>query len=214
MTERGILFRAMMVKAILAGRKTQTRRLVVPSNSTVDGSGAGVRAWWPQLDLAAARAREQSTLMMAVVGPTAPRDPHLDAARLGEDSRHRVRPRWEPGDRLWVRETFVPGTMNGGDRWVRYRATDEAAVPPGTRWTPGIHMPRWASRLALDVVRVRVERIASISAEDARAEGVEPMGVTDPGYGFAFRQLWYAIHGEASWVANPWVWVIEFKRVA
>lgn len=80
------------------------------------------------------------------------------------------------------------------------------------KWTPSIHMPRWASRITLEITGVRVERLNSITESDAEAEGV-----TDTGFGDllvdGYRYLWKYIYGEESWAANPWVWVIEFKRV-
>ncbi|MFK2871884.1 hypothetical protein IR203_24870, partial [Salmonella enterica subsp. enterica serovar Weltevreden] len=80
------------------------------------------------------------------------------------------------------------------------------------KWTPSIHMPRWSSRITLEITDVRVERLNSITESDAEAEGV-----TDTGFGVllvdGFRYLWKSIYGDDSWQANPWVWVIEFKRV-
>lgn len=87
-------------------------------------------------------------------------------------------------------------------------------VPPAEeiRWTPSIHMPRTASRIQLEITDVRVERLRSMSQDDARAEGV--IAASGPmEAGLAFRELWDSIYGEESWKANPWVWVIEFKRV-
>lgn len=87
-------------------------------------------------------------------------------------------------------------------------------VPPAEeiRWTPSIHMPRTASRILLEITDVRVERLRSMSQDDARAEGV--IAASGPmEAGLAFRELWDSIYGEESWKANPWVWVIEFKRV-
>ena len=87
-------------------------------------------------------------------------------------------------------------------------------VPPAEeiRWTPSIHMPRTASRILLEITGVRVERLRSMSQDDARAEGV--IAASGPmEAGLAFRELWESIYGEGSWKANPWVWVIEFKRV-
>ncbi|HBS3550839.1 TPA: hypothetical protein ACPXR4_005293, partial [Klebsiella pneumoniae] len=80
------------------------------------------------------------------------------------------------------------------------------------KWTPSLHMPRWASRILLEITGVRVERLRSMSQDDARAEGV--IAASGPmEAGLAFRELWDSIYGEVSWKANPWVWVIEFKRV-
>lgn len=111
-----------------------------------------------------------------------------------------------------------------------YRATDtlDAVDSDGNDlgWRPSIHMPRWASRILLEVTGVSVERLQDISEEDAAAEGIsdggclncgepEPCGCADPKPDArdAFARLWHSINGEESWHANPWVWVVEFKRV-
>lgn len=131
-----------------------------------------------------------------------------------------------PGDRLWVRETFGHFELNDsfkpGDR-VFYRADGECLeLQP---WRPSIHMPRWASRITLEITAVRVERLHDISESDARAEGITPF---NDGHGWhtedgrhyagtaadAYLSLWASINGEASARANPWVWVIEFKKVS
>lgn len=120
-----------------------------------------------------------------------------------------------PGDRLWVRETFGFGPAGQGD--TRYRADDGAV---SHHWHPSIHMPRWASRIDLEVTGVRVQRIQDITEEDARAEGVcehpAARSVVDSGmwtYRAAFRSVWDAID-PGGWDRNPWVWVVAFKRVA
>lgn len=102
------------------------------------------------------------------------------------------------------------------------------ALDDGPRWRPSIHMPRWASRITLEVTDVRLERLQDISEEDAKAEGVATRCLAEPdespecsvGFrnpdGFAldnFRSLWDAINGAESWDANPWVWVVSFRRL-
>ncbi|EAA3660586.1 hypothetical protein DOH12_24315, partial [Salmonella enterica subsp. enterica] len=133
----------------------------------------------------------------------------------------------KPGDRIWVRETFRVHSRATDVATLVYRASVRNSwteqthrVPvavcntPATpeKWTPSIHMPRWASRITLEITGVRVERLNSITESDAEAEGV-----TDTGFGDllvdGYRYLWKYIYGEESWAANPWVWVIEFKRV-
>ena len=122
-----------------------------------------------------------------------------------------------PGDRLWVKETFA--VVEGGDPLVTFCSDgrtimmdDRADYGFGTlplRWTPSIYMPRWASRLTLEVTEVRVERLQEISEVDALAEGVtHGQSARD-----AFASLWEKIHGEGSWGMDPWVWVVGFKRV-
>lgn len=208
MTERGMIFNAEMVRAILDGRKTQTRRImkVQPESNqlglllitdSTKHSDIGKYHW---AESNATGNHVRSKLFLCPFGAV--------------------------GDRIWVRETFCPvdDTQYDGEKWVDYRATPryEASHPAGwdsapndaeaLKWRPSIHMPRWASRILLEITDVRVERLRSMSQDDARAEGV--IAASGPmEAGLAFRELWDSIYGEESWKANPWVWVIEFKRV-
>jgi len=195
--ERPILFSAPMVRAILAGTKTQTRRIVKPqpelnpnySPSRVDRYTTHPEFWWPSN---AARS------MVSI----------SDMASLG--------PYGSKGDRLWVKETHVYRDKH--DR-VYYRADHEHADPYAHNgWRPSIFMPRWASRITLEVTGVRVERLHAITEEDARAEGV--VAPNDAGHCWpdgqprrVFADLWRQINGAESWDANPWVWVVSFKRL-
>jgi hypothetical protein len=139
-------------------------------------------------------------------------------------------PYGQPGDRLWVREThsFVPDSDEpAGCSQVLYAASGDG---PYAKWRPSIHMPRWASRILLEITGVRVERLQDISEDDCWAEGIDACdGLLDDMaiYEMARRMnrqfeeaaptyaaLWESINGAGSWGANPWVWVIEFKRVA
>ncbi len=188
MKERPILFSAPMVRAILAGTKTQTRRVVGglhPDCHSVRPFGIDFKFYDP-------------------------------FGRLTQATRC---PYGQPGDRLWVREAWaVPhrydhlGPSNIPVLGVRthYAATEERG---GLRWRPSIHMCRWASRITLEVTGVRVERLQDISEADAAAEGIPHSEVSPPDMDtFAFRHLWESINGPGSWDANPWVWVVEFKR--
>lgn len=159
-------------------------------------------------------------------------------------------PYGKPGDRLWVREAAIIAPANwrpnehigttfdndGNHRVVQYLATHpdrDAANGYGfTRATPSIHMPRWASRITLEIINIRIERLNDISEEDAIAEGVEksqwPYSCEpyrnylhprmSPGHNCSiarasFMTLWQSINGMDSWKLNPWVWAIEFKRI-
>lgn len=212
MTDRPILFSAPMVRAILAGTKTQTRRVLrVQPFSTNDPQHAEPRArgnWvWMAFD---------------------------DRPRYSFATGDFRCPYGVPGDRLWVREAFrlcaEADATPPRDTDAAYRVWYEADAPhqPGAgKLRPGMFMPRWASRITLEVVGVRVERLNDISEADALAEGVTPKW--EPGCsgrlmeafsGFSFRpaasayaDLWEQINGPASWDANPWVWAVEFKRV-
>ena len=205
MKEHPILFNGPMVRALLDGSKTQTRRIAKEFASRDDLDGILKRF------------------------------PQQNGCPYGQ-----------PGDRLWVRETFQ-GPLFDGDRESEYRADPEAFNSPEfceyaadggqapefmtmddewvCRWRPSIHMPRWASRILLEIVSVRVERLQDISEADAIAEGIErhvdegvtyfgPYGKGDARPEKAYQALWESINGAGSWDANPWVWVVEFKRVA
>lgn len=196
--ERPILFSAPMVRAILAGTKTQTRRTVKRVSSDCVGFFDDGDGEWAQR-------------FMDERG-----NPHLKAWR------DRC-PYGQTGDRLWVRETWLHieggciydaagGLMDSHDPETIYRA--DRPHYPGP-WKPAIHMPRWASRITLEVTGVRVERLHEISEADAIAEGVNN-SLHLPGGRFArenFAHLWWTINGDGSWEANPWVWVVEFRRV-
>ena len=221
MKERPILMSAPMVRAIIESRKTQTRRIVKPTPEWVGQSG-----------------------VLSYRG------------RVG--LQHALSPHGQRGDRLLVREAFrFPDSFDGdspktvGDRcliagypkpWAptHYEAdgwrdnwmnvgTSPGSVTAG-KLRPGIHMPRWASRITLEIVGVRVERLQDISEEDAIAEGVyceseDEIPFNGPWYinagdsqGYAtakscYAALWDSINGEGSWEKNPWVWVIEFRRI-
>lgn len=215
--ERPILFSAPMVKAILDGRKTVTRRVVKPQP---DDSTPGYWSWLARKGLPVGRVAAEA-----------------------------LSPFGQPGDRLWVRETFSSVDVNGHKSSPREAhfvvlpdgtqvcrdGTVLAALPEyargafdGITWRPSIHMPRWASRIMLEVVSVRVERLHEITEDDARAEGVDDGpglgGRLYPGTGAArgplghrrvFSLLWEMINGKrAPWASNPWVWRVEFRRVS
>ena len=204
MTERPILFSAPMVRAILAGAKTQTRRVVKPQ---------------PADDIAphAFPNREYQGWMSSL------RHEH------GHQTAHFC-PYGQPGDRLWVREAFAgsiayerngyPPKEWGNKIW--YIADGE---PRSGQWTlprPSIHMPRALSRITLEVTGVRVERLQDISEADAQAEGAPSADLVSGRecifphqgtYRWGFRLLWESINGPGSWDANPWMWCVEFRRV-
>jgi hypothetical protein len=191
MNEHSIIFSGEMVRAILEGRKTQARRVVNPIH-------------WPWFD------------------------------KHGAAEHCLTCPYGQPGDRLWVRETWRPYCIISGIRapqrlGIIYRADNAKIQNPAagnvwrmdwvTRWRSPIHMPRWASRITLEIKGVRVERLQDISQADARDEGAEcPLGHPhDPeiGYRLAYRDLWDSINAKRghSWDSNPWVWVVEFKGI-
>ncbi|HDZ0930051.1 TPA: hypothetical protein RRU91_003393 [Klebsiella quasipneumoniae] len=206
MTERGMIFNAEMVRAILDGRKTQTRRPIK----------------WKQTRFTEIGEREDGSKW-----------PWSEDAEHACDFWHPC-PFGDVGDRIWVRETWAEAGASAPDLKL-YRANYPEHVPSiyenvppaeEIRWTPSIHMPRTASRIQLEITDVRVERLNAISEEDARAEGIidggclncgepEPCGCAnpDPDATDAFAYLWQSIYGQESWNANPWVWVISFERI-
>lgn len=216
MKERGMIFNGEMVRAILDGRKTQTRR---PVKFPVHDKNLGCELAGNELagELSAGN--------------------YLNSA-FGK-----------PGDRIWVRETFQGPLFNYEqmDEYLEDSSKFEKpefcqyAADGGHRpeyqdaddnlrhgWRPSIHMPRWASRILLEITGVRVERLNAISKEDVDAEGFagdyptsvfpnlfpgEPKDWSHLSMRDCYGVLWKSIYGEESWKANPWVWVIEFKRV-
>lgn len=214
MKERPILFSGAMVRAILEGRKTQARR-VVKNPPAAQFCGLKSSLGYP--------ASEGSTW----AGFGNPSDPMYVRCPYGQ-----------PGDRLWVKESFwgcdLPGYGDQpcvvyDDEWTGKDYHPAEARPWARRFgrIPSIHMPRDACRLVLEVTGVRVERLQSISEDDALAEGIDTEGddyLNGEGWKaagsaisperYAFASLWRRINGDASWDANPWVWVVEFRKVA
>jgi len=213
-SERGMIFNAEMVRALLDGRKTQSRRPIK----------------WKQTRFTEIGEREDGSKWP-----------------WSEDAEHAC-DFWHPcpfgavGDRIWVREAFRVHSRATDVATLVYKASERNSWTEQTRrvpvavcnkpatpekWTPSLHMPRWASRILLEITDVRVERLNAISEEDAAAEGVPPAGSLLPDYPgtfltpkgdfatakVAFQRLWESIYGAENWQANPWVWVIEFKRV-
>lgn len=205
MKERPILFSAPMVRAILDGRKVQTRRIV----KGADYFAAG----WPcKFGKPCAETR---CLYSHVDGK------HLTVMHS---------PYGGPEDRLWVRETWQGPLVDDIDAYraepsnyhnpefCQYAADGGPAPEFVTmddelvrRWRPSIHMNRWASRISLEITGVRVERLQDISVGDCCNEGA-PLEQTHAVQTW-YEELWESINGRGSWDANPWVWVIEFKRV-
>jgi hypothetical protein len=221
MKERPILFSGPMVTTILEGRKTQTRRVISPQipdfvQNTPDPHPPKHEK--PYFDsYCSERRTPENPRGMSNLWCWWTRDdrPNMQMFRC---------PYGQPGDRLWVRETFRYRDLSEppGPEFI-YRAT---AVPLfGEVWKPAIHMPRTASRLTLEILKVRVERAQDISEADAKAEGVEetpcwkhshePKTAFCRCYRDGYRQLWDSINAKRGfgWDANPWVWVIEFKAV-
>ena len=226
MTDRPILFSAPMVRAILADRKTQTRRVMRTNH-------VGYRSFlrWD--------GRPHTRAMMACSNGDPGRP---ESSVFCEDNRIGV-----PGDRLWVRETWrYHDWTEDGLPWIAYRADDSAALCEDVtadwadrvcdvwatlsdpdnyqidgaardrKWRSPLFLPRWASRLTLRVTSVRVERLQAITEEDAIAEGVavDPAALASGAtHRQAFADLWDSLNGKrAPWASDPWVWRIEFRR--
>jgi hypothetical protein len=191
--ERPILFSAPMVRAILEGRKTQTRRVVKPRRDPDFGCELS---------------------------------PGEIAGEI-RDGHYEICPYGQPGARLWVREAFsgphcmdaVPPSKWGRSSRIWYWADGNPQDGDWTKPKPSIHMPRWASRITLEITGVRVERLHQISEEDALAEGVHRFDWQDDNGECpattreAFARLWESINGAGGWAVNPFVWVVSFRRV-
>lgn len=270
--ERPILFSGPMVRAILDGRKTQTRRLVKGPQPTgpflgcferngrykawlqdrptsreiicpygqpiwrqsprfADGSPPCDGWYWVRWD---AESAERLVWLARVADEPQddPRDhdverwvwsetPNSEPESVCLDVREPLDIQWRrPGDRLWVRETWrVERFPSAPDApHIHYRADQTAeheAYSAARMWKPSIFMPRWASRITLEVIGVRVERLQEISEVDAIAEGMQSPGIPAAmSNRAAFARLWDDINGKrAPWASNPWVWVVEFRRL-
>lgn len=207
MTTRPIIFSGEMVRAILDGRKTQTRRLV--TNATSQGNWKA-----SQLDLSTAWV-DPGPSPIGNPGPYLKANMRKDiliARGFGDDEIvDRLYPRWFVGDRLWVRETFRAGDKANPLETVHYRADIDEPEAKG-QWQSSRFMPRWASRITLGVTKVRCERLQDISLDDCEAEGVKfPPAGRSVGN---FANLWDSLNAtRAPWASNPWVFVLEFRRV-
>lgn len=207
--EHPILFSGEMVRAILAGKKTQTRRVIKPQPDS---------DWSPQVGL----------FHPTVVDDEGEERPGIEIYGASDENCGRKCLYGKPGDRLWVRESWGlhdTEPKDGPDgAHVYFKATDgDRHELRYQKWRPSIHMPRWASRLTLEITDIRVERVRHISEADAIAEGLEPTrplygdcgGYVHEGHKESFAKLWDEINGERGfpWYTNPWVWVIEFRRI-
>ena len=200
MKERGVVFNDDMVRAILEGRKTQTRRPV--KNVRADNC-------------------------LVIRKPTKKRNGVY--THVMDALEHGLCPFGNVGDRIWVRETFnafwldndviqeIKDGVSLASELCDYKADYSDSSKPAEGGTPSIHMPRWASRILLEITDVRVERLHDMSEADAKAEGASPVTykITPPEavYRVGFGDIWRGIYGQENWLSNPWVWVIEFKRI-
>lgn len=215
MADRPIIFSGPMILALLAGTKSQTRRLVKPQPEL---NSAGLWVWPPDWRTGIPR-----------YGVGVQTDAESLRETLEADPGKRLS--YAVGDRLWVREAhaFVPSSAyrqsEGVDQARDPSDRDMAAIyragfdrsSGGIRWRPSIYCPRWASRLTLTVTDVRVQRLGEISCADAIAEGIpaaansQTIDCDTPDPRLAYRRLWESLHGAGSWATNPWVSVITFE---
>ncbi len=199
MRERPILFSTEMVKAILAGRKTMTRRIVKPQPVIGDErytpsrtGGVAYRKAWIWI-----------------------KSIHWDLYEKPSEHLFRFCPYGQVGDRLWVRETFAPSQMMSGKTEITYKA--DGGNPPSylmadgkeipCYWKPSIFMPRWASRITLEITNIRAEQLQETTEADAVREGFSKL--------IYFLNYWDKLNMNRGYAQelNPWVWVIEFKRL-
>ncbi|MEI7219089.1 hypothetical protein WCT79_19010 [Pectobacterium carotovorum] len=226
MKERPIIFNAEMVRAILSGQKTQTRRALRIQPKECN------HTHWPEHPNSEWK-NDDKGWSCAVCGN--------GVSLTKRDVKGITCPFGKVGDQLWVRETFngfwldeyviqeIKDGVSKASELCDYRADYPDNSRPVGGWTPSIHMPRWASRITLEITDVRVERLSDISEEDCWAEGIdeidgrfENVEIIDMAIKLGcciedakpmFALLWQSIYGAESWDANPWVWVIEFKRM-
>jgi hypothetical protein len=195
MKSTGLIFSSSMVKALLAGTKTQTRRVIrnVPDD-TIEILPVPDKRWRP-----------------------------YDRQFLSTGHGFRC-PYGVAGDQIWVRETWQNDPAGKWGTCYRASGHNQLCKFHGHLWRPSIFMPRWASRITLELTRVRVEKLQSISEEDAVAEGCvggmgqatiksERFGCCMPGAVYQYAVLWDSLHGEGNWAENPWVWVLEFRKL-
>ena len=207
--EHGIIFNGEMVRAILDRRKTQTRRVI--KNQPFDRS-------WSRHDH-----------HIEIVSGRADEGDEIDGLHAYTKSSGGVWsakcPFGQVGDRLWVRESFgfsIRSVGGSPHEQLVFKASKPDAVryydcngvPSPMKWSPSSQMPRKYSRITLEITDIRVERLQDISEEDAKAEGAptECCVIGDKHF-LGFRRLWKSIYGQDSWQSNPFVWVVEFKRV-
>lgn len=207
MKERSIIFRGDGIQGILEGRKTQTRRIVKPQPC----------AWVERITI------DKQNNACILHG----HEMGMKAATHGFEGQPVIFCPYKPGDRLWVRETWSTW-MTSTDKFEKdKRCVWYKATPPNFgkektfKWKPSIHMPRWASRITLEITDVRVERVQEISKEDCKAEGIGNLVMFPEAtqnqwinaYRRQFCKLWTSIHGKDAWKKNEWVWVITFRRI-
>lgn len=235
MIERPILMSAPMVLACLRDEnpKTQTRRIIKPQPARVYSPGdaptvaeevyayATLDEGW-MIIRAGRQPRENALVSRCPYGVAGDGLWVRENCRATSDHEYRSRVTYAAGGAHWP----IENTADAADRWGRLYRYDHKRRDPGPL-VPGIHMPRWASRISLSVTDVRVERLNEISAADAKAEGLTLIGIEwgvpglaetwraechDPRR--AYRILWEHINGPGSWAANPWVWAVTFERIA
>jgi len=210
MKETGIIMSGNHPRLILDGIKTQTRRVIKPQPHEEEALEVGI----------------YTPALIDKDGQLYPADYQLFGAYTLDGEITWKCPYGQVGDRLWVRETHFIGGIKP-DEWAWYKAGFDGDAD-AVVWRPSIHMPRWASRITLEITDIRVERVQNITEEDALVEGItkddamvahsehdERVGMYDICYADAFQRLWDSLNAKRgySWEVNPFVWVLSFRRL-
>jgi len=234
--ERPMLFSTEMVKAILDLKKTQTRRVITKNNSVIGERGDWNKLCWDGSDIHDTQFDGRKTAPLPFVDghaneyqPYEQQYLHVPYNWKEDETIYRVYPRWQVGDRLWVKETWYDDYACKRmekpcepDSYIYYRADGEEhkqfeALEEGFKWKPSIFMPRWASRILLEITNIRAERVQDISDKDVQEEGCKypQWQGSFTSWKGAYKALWDSINAMRgySWESNPWVWVIEFKVI-
>jgi len=216
MKEHPILFKTEMVQAILDDRKTQTRRVITPRNSIIGEGGNWDKFCWDGLAIYKDTCHHGHTVEYKAPLPFADGIKLHVPYNYEEDCAiYRIYPKWDIGDKLWVKETWCNTSCIS--KHIIYKASTPSADV--FKWRPSIFLSRSDSRILLEITDIKPQRLQDITEEDAETEGVEAVYTEIEGITWfrpAYQRLWDSINKKNGygWDKNDWVWVISFKVVS